>query len=99
MLQGYLPTLELPLPTINLERVGLQYNSQTGYGTQQAREVDGEAWRSLEAAVQPASEGGPITWLDGGLDAFRLNFCCCCNGAKPHDEGVTMLFNNSLSRA
>ena len=65
-MQGYDPTLELPVPVINLERVGLQYDSQTGYGTPEARQVGGEVWRPLEAAVQPPAEGGPLTWLDGG---------------------------------
>lgn len=65
LLQGFEPALELPVPEFNLEQVGLQYDSQTGYGTAEARQVRGEVWRPLEAAVQPPTEGGPLTWLDG----------------------------------
>ena len=53
------------MPVFNLERVGLQYDSQTGYGSVEARQVRGEVWRPLEAALQPPAEGGPLTWLDG----------------------------------
>lgn len=71
------------MPVVELERVGLQYDSQAGYANPEARQVKGDAWRQLEAAVQPAAEGGPVTWLDGAwtLVGGWVNgvFLQCCH--------------------
>eukprot|EP00887_Chlorella_sp_A99_P001561 scaffold8.g1561.t1 len=80
--RGHSPVLELPLPEVGLERVGLQYDGQTCYAGVEARQVPSEAWRPLEAAVQPQAEAGagPLTWLDGSsraaLEPQRRHSCC-----------------------
>lgn len=65
--QGFPPVLELPLPAVNCERVGLHHDGQTCYSGVEARQVPPEAWRALDAALHPALEGLPSggNWLDG----------------------------------
>lgn len=58
--------LELPLPAVNCERVGVQHDGQTCYSGVEARQVAPEAWRALDAALHPGVEGHPSsTWMDG----------------------------------
>lgn len=93
--QGYSPVLELPLPEVELERVGLQYDGQTCYANVEARQVPVETWRPLEAAVQPQSEAGPLTWLDGGSRAVLAEAPrhTCCAGEV---VGVDVELRNPL---
>ena len=66
-MQGFAPVLELPLPEVDVERVGVQADGQACYAGVEARQVAPEAWRSLDAALHPAVEAHPGgAWLDGG---------------------------------
>lgn len=58
--------LELPLPQVGVERVGVQADGQACYAGVEARQVAPQTWRALDAGLHPAVEAHPSgTWLDG----------------------------------
>ena len=54
--QGFPPVLELALPVVNRTHVGVQHDGQTCYSGVEARQVLPDAWRALDAALQPQGE-------------------------------------------
>jgi tetratricopeptide (TPR) repeat protein len=97
-LQGYAPQVDLPLPVVDVEHVGLAVAGQAGYASVEARQVPREEWAPLQAALQPSADAAP-TWLDGGSRAGladqpeRHN---CCVG---EDIGVDVGLTNPLRLA
>ncbi|KAL4458148.1 hypothetical protein ABPG75_013013 [Micractinium tetrahymenae] len=80
---GFPPVLELPLPAVNCERVGLQHDGQTCYSGVEARQVAEHSWKALDATLQPALESHPSgNWLGGSrarlaeLDDVGERSCC-----------------------
>ena len=54
--QGFPPVLDLALPVVNRTQVGVHHDGQTCYNGVEARQVLPEAWRALDAALQPQGE-------------------------------------------
>jgi hypothetical protein len=75
---GYPPVIDLPLPVVNTNKVGVSSSGQASYANGAARQVVPELWTGLEVAVcqgltltggennNNSGSRGNSTWLDNG---------------------------------
>ncbi|KAK9823583.1 hypothetical protein WJX72_003982 [[Myrmecia] bisecta] len=94
--KGELAALELPLPSLNLDRMTIFFDDQVVHANAEALKYPEEHWRKLEAPFLPGSDASLSSWLDG---ASRNNLAALqCNTAVAGETlGVDLELANPLA--